>query len=111
MNEFDRLHRIFPEEDAFMKHENEVATKTHEGIRGKFTTDFQRAFSSRYILSLNVVLQIFDARHPIYSFQIHKVHAIQRSVVIFSSPQLIFTTKKVFDEKKFIENFFGVEMS
>ena len=62
---------------------------------------FKRALSRRYFLSLDVTLQLFWCKILIYGFQIRKVHAKARLVVMFSSHQLISTTKNFFDEKKF----------
>ena len=62
---------------------------------------FKRALSRRYFLSLYVTLQLFWCKILIYSFQIRKVHAKARLVVMFSSHQLVATTKNFFDEKKF----------
>ena len=61
---------------------------------------FKRALSRRYFLSLDVTLQLFWCKILIYDFQIRKVHAKTRLVVMFSSHQLISTTKNFFDEKK-----------
>ena len=61
---------------------------------------FKRALSRRYFLSLHVVLQLFWYKILIYGFQIRKVHAKLELVVMFSSQQLIATTKIFFDEKK-----------
>ena len=62
---------------------------------------FKRALSRRYFLSLDVTLQLFWCKILIYDFQIRKVHAKTRLVVMFSSHQLISTTKNFFDKKNF----------
>ncbi len=61
---------------------------------------FKRALSKRYILSLDVALQLFWLKIWINGFQIRKVHVKMEYVIVFSSQQVIATTKKIFDENK-----------
>ena len=60
---------------------------------------FKRALSKRYILPLDVSLQLFWRKIWINGFQIREVHAKMEYLVVFSSQQVIATTKKFFDEK------------
>ena len=61
---------------------------------------FKRALSRRYFLSLHVTLQLFWCEILIYGFQIRKAHTKRCLVVMFSSHELVSTTKNFFDEKK-----------
>ncbi len=67
---------------------------------------FKRALLKRYILSLDVALQRFWCKILMNGFQIRKVHAKMEYVVVFSSQQVIATTKKIFDEKTFFSHNF-----
>ena len=67
---------------------------------------FKRALSKRYILPLDVSLQLFWRKIWINGLQICKVHAKMEYLVAVSSQQVIATTKKIFDEKTFFSHNF-----
>ena len=69
---------------------------------------FKKALSKRYILPLDESLQLFFLRKIwINGFQIRAVHAKMEYLVVFSSQQVIATTKKFFDEKIFFHTTFS----